>query len=189
MSANPSANRPAARSARPALRNKINAAVASNLQAVQDALRDGRSPQEIAASLGISELHASRIVTRAVVALPNLPGAPPGSKPWSAEDDATLLRERNENGTKWGFIAWTLEREVSELTLRHAYLSRLDDRTVDMGDRVTLACMTCRNDFESWDRKRNRRCDRCKEETDGLPDAFVCFDPSVGQARRSAHSE
>jgi hypothetical protein len=177
------------RSARPGLRAKIATTVASNLQSVEAAIRAGKSAEDIAADLGINSAYASRIVTQVPVALPNLPKALPNALPWSDEDDALLLRERNENGTKWAYLAWIFERSVNELSLRYNYLSRLDVKREDLGDRIPMDCMTCRGPFISVNKVTNRRCEKCNSDSDGLPDGFICVGAGSGRVPHSAHAE
>lgn len=174
------------RNPRPAARERIAVQVLSNREAVAAAIREGKSPAEIAEMLGLNPGFSSRINTTAVVALPTLPKAN-STREWSDEDDAALLKERDERGTTWHDLIEMTGRTKNELLLRHGYLTRMAAKRRRQGANITMACMTCRRDFISENRITNRRCDPCKNDADGLPEGFMCFGGS--RVGRSAHAE
>ena len=137
--------------------------------------------------LGIGIGFSSRINTTAVVPLPTLPKAHQSSRPWTEQDDARLMYERDERGQTWLCIQYILDREKNELVLRYGYLTRMAAKRLRQGANIMMACMTCAHEFMSENRVTNRRCDPCKNSADGLPEGWMCFGGS--RAGRSAHAE
>ena len=174
------------RNPRPAARERIAVKVLSNRELVAQAIRDGKSPTEIAAMLNLNTAFASRIQTAAVIALPTLPKAP-STRDWSDKDDTELLDLRNKRGQTWIALMQHTGRGKNELQLRYGYLQLLEAKRLRQGANVEMDCMTCKRPFISENKITNRRCDPCKNDTDGLPEGFMCFGGSITE--RASHAE